>query len=293
MKISNIVGAVHIEKGHPHLQIMIWDKSKEKRNYFVKYGKVNKMLNEFSNEVFKEDLLLLYKEKDIAKKGILEKNYILQNLKKVSDNPKFIKEMLKYEQDFYDKKIMKRNLKNKQLKLIADDLVEIKELLKQTKGSIKYQFLMKYPEVIQKVDNLSKRIIGMSLDCKEEIDRYILARQNIVTFKYSNQEKIEQAQNEEKEKAQKEIIKLIGNQILNFERVLLNEKIEYSQIGYSNKSRDLVWKIFNVLYCMSKQEEKYLKQFEIKYKKHLSKQAKKDKAINKANGSSFDWEEDI
>ena len=91
---------------------MIWDKSKEKRNYFVKYGKVNKMLNEFSNEVFKEDLLLLYKEKDIAKKGILEKNYILQNLKKVSSNPKFIKEMLKYEQDFFDKKIMKRNLKN-------------------------------------------------------------------------------------------------------------------------------------------------------------------------------------
>ena len=274
------------------MQIMIWDKSKEKRNYFVKYGKVNKMLNEFSNEVFKEDLLLLYKEKDIAKKGLLEKNYILQNLKKVSSNPKFIKEMLKYEQDFYNKKIMKRNLKNKQLQLIADDLVEIKELLKQTKGSIKYQFLMKYPDVIQKVDDLSKKIIDMSLDCQEEIDRYILARQNIVAFKYSNQEKIEQAQNEEKEKAQKEIIKLIGNQILNFERVLLNEKIEYSQIGYSNKSRDLVWKIFNVLYCMSKQEEKYLKQFEIKYKKHLSKQAKKDKAINKSNGSSFDWEED-
>lgn len=250
------------------------------------------MRNEFSNEVFKEDLLQLYKEKDIAKKGILEKNYILQNLKRVSSNPKFIKEMLKYEQDFYNKKIMKRNLKNKHLKDIANDLIEIKGLLQQTKGSIKYQFLMKYPEVIQKVDNLSKKIIDMSLDCQEEIDKYILARQNIVAFKYTNQEKIEQAQNEEKKKAEKEIIKLIGNQILNFERVLLNEKIEYSQIRYLNESKDLVWKIFNILYCTSRQEEKYLKQFEIKYKKQLSKQAKKDKAINKANASSFDWEED-
>lgn len=35
------------------------------------------------------------------------------------------------------------------------------------------------------------------------------------------------------------------------------------------------------------------KNFEIKYKKQLSKQALKDKAINKANSSSFNWEDSL
>ena len=53
------------------------------------------------------------------------------------------------------------------------------------------------------------------------------------------------------------------------------------------------WRIFNCIYFSSRQEEKYLKKFEVKYKKQLSKQAKKDKAINKSNASSFHWEDEI
>ncbi|CCY71104.1 unknown [Clostridium sp. CAG:921] len=47
------------------------------------------------------------------------------------------------------------------------------------------------------------------------------------------------------------------------------------------------------MYFSARQEEKYLKNFEIKYKKQLSKQAKKDIAINKANSSNLHWEENI
>ena len=90
-----------------------------------------------------------------------------------------------------------------------------------------------------------------------------------------------------------EILKLIGNQILNFERVLLNEKKEYSQIRYINQSRNLIWRVFDCIYFSSRQQEKYLRRFELKYKKQLSKQAKKDLAIKKANSSSFNWEDEI
>ena len=31
-------GAVHLESGHPHLQVMMWSKQKEKMNYFIKYN---------------------------------------------------------------------------------------------------------------------------------------------------------------------------------------------------------------------------------------------------------------
>lgn len=286
-------GAVHLEAGHPHLQVMMWSKQKDKMNYFIKYNRVNQMKNEFTNAIFREDLLQLYKEKDIAKKNIIDKNSVLQNFKKVSTNQKFLKDMMQYEKDFYNKKIMKRTLKNKHIRSVALDLMKIKQLLKQTNGSIKYQYLKKYPDIIKEVDNLSRKIIDMSLDTQEQVDKYISAKQPIVTFKYSNEQKIKEAQKLEKEKAEVEILKLIGNQILNFERVLLNQKEEYETIRYYNETQDLLWRIFNCIYFSSRQEEKYLKKFELKYKKQLSKQAKIDKAINQANASSFNWEDEV
>ncbi len=288
-------GAVHLESGHPHLQVMIWSKQRDKMNYYINYGIMNKMRDEFTNEIFKEDLIEIYKEKDIAKKGILEKNSLLQKLKNVDSNPKFLKEIMQYEKDFANKKIMKRTFKNRELKKIVNKLLALKEELKNTKGSIKYQYLKKYPDIIKQVDAISKMIIDMSLETQAEIEKYILAKQKIVAFKYQDPQKIQKAQEDERKKAEEEeeILKLIGNQILNFERVLLNEKEEYLPIRYINSSRHLIWRIFNCIYFSTKQEEKYARRFEIRYKKQLSKQAKKDLAIRKANSSSFNWEDDF
>ena len=285
-------GAVHLEDGHPHLQVMIWSKQKEKKNYFVKYRQVNKMRDEFTNAVFKDDLLELYKEKDLAKKNVKENSLITKLQKGISDK-KLLKDILQYEKDYSNKKIMKRTIKDKNIRNIASDLIRIKQLLKQTQGSIKYQYLKKYPDVIEEIDNLSRKIIDSSLDIQEQIDKYIIARQKIVAFKYSDELKIEEAQKQEKEKAEEDILKMIGNQILNFERVLLNQKENYQQVRYYNETENLMWRIFNCIYFSSRQEEKYLKKFEIKYKKQLSRQAKKDKAINKLNASSFHWEDEI
>ena len=285
-------GAVHLEDGHPHLQVMIWSKQKEKKNYFVKYRQVNKMRDEFTNAVFKDDLLELYKEKDLAKKNVKENSLITKLQKGISDK-KLLKDILQYEKDYSNKKIMKRTIKDKDIRNIASDLIKIKQLLKQTQGSIKYQYLKKYPDVIKEIDNLSRKIIDSSLDIQEQMDKYILAKQKIVAFKYSDELKIEEAQKQEKEKAEEDILKIIGNQILNFERVLLNQKENYQQVRYYNETENFMWRIFNCIYFSSRQEEKYLKKFEIKYKKQLSRQAKKDKAINKSNASSFHWEDEI
>lgn len=285
-------GAVHLESGHPHLQVMLWSKQRDRMNYYINYGKVNKMRNEFTNAIFREDLIQLYEEKDIAKKGIIKENVFLQKLKEVDANPKFIKEIMQYEKDFANKKIMKKTFKDKELQKLVDELLVLKQQLKTTNGSIKYQYLKKYPDIIKQVDGISKTIIDMSLETKIEIEKYILAKQQIVSFKYQNQEKIAKAQEVEKQKAEEEILKLIGNQILNFERVLLNEQEEYSNIRYINYSRNLIWGVFDCIYFSTRQEEKYAKRYEFNYKKQLSKQAKKDLAIKKANSSSFNWEDD-
>lgn len=286
-------GAVHLEAGHPHFQIMLWSKQKDKMNYYINYGRINKMRDEFTNAIFSEELIELYKEKDLAKKGIIEKNVLLQKLKKSNTDSKFIKEMVQYEKDFANKKIMKKPVKDKELRKIADKLLKLKEQLRNTKGSIKYQYLKRYHEIIKQVDSIARSIIESSLDTQVEIENYILVKQKIVSFKFQDQDKIQKAQREEKEKAEEEILKLIGNQVLDFERILLNEKEVYSQIRYTNYTRDLIWKIFNCIYFSARQEEKYAKKYEQRFKKELSKQAKKDLAIQKSNSSVFHWEDDL
>ena len=51
--------------------------------------------------------------------------------------------------------------------------------------------------------------------------------------------------------------------------------------------------ILTILYFQAENQKKYNKNFEMKYKKKLSKQAKKEYAIRKANASEFEWEDEM
>lgn len=284
------VGAVHMEDGHPHLQFMLWSKSKEKSNYFVKYQVKRKIRQEFINDIFKEDLLQIYQEKDLAKKNITSENYVLEELKKISSNEKIIKQLINYEKDFNQSKKIRNLLKDKNVKKVIDLLIDLKQELKNTQGSIKYQYLIKYSKIIEKVDNISNVIINSSLQCQDEIDKYIKAKQKLVEYQYSNVEKLEEAKEKVKSEAEKEIIKLIGNQILDIERKWINSKEKFEYIKYNNESRDLLDKILTVLYYQAQNQKKLNSKYELMFKKQLSKQTKKEIALNKRNGSEFDWE---
>lgn len=294
IKLEDIqyLGAVHIEDGHPHFQFFVW--SKEPRiNYFVKYKEINKLRNEFTNDVFREDLLPIYQEKDLAKKNITSENYILSELKKVTSDEKLLNELMKYEKDFNQARRIRALLKDSDVKNIVDLLIELKNDLKQTEGSIKYQYLKKYPDIIKKVDYISNIVIDSSVQCQVEIEKYIKAKQKLLEFQYSDKEKLEQAKVKAKEEAQEEIIKLIGNQILDIERKWLKANNTYTYIKYNNESRDLLDRILTALYFQAENQNKLNRNFEMRYKKQLSKQAKKELAISKRNTSSFEWEDEI
>ncbi len=287
------VGAVHLEEGHPHFQFMIWSKSREKSNYYIKYQLKNKLRMEFTNAVFREDLLPIYKQKDLAKKNIIAENEIINKLKKLSQDQNFIKDIIKYEKNFNQSKIMKQAFKDEELKKIIDLLIDLKQALKTTQGSIKYEYLKKYSEVIKKLDNISIEILNTSYECKKQVDNYINAKQKILNFKYSNESKLKYEKQKIEEETMKEVIKLIGNKILDFERKLLNTNEEYSQYKYVNETRNYIFNIYNFLCSLSYREECKYKMIELKYKKQLSKQAKKEKALEKRNSSSWNWENEI
>ena len=287
------VGAVHLEKGHPHFQFMIWSKAREKSNYYIKYQLKNKLRIEFTNEVFREDLLPIYQEKDLAKKNIIAENEIINKLKQVSQDRDFINSIMKYEQNLKQNRIMKQIFKDDDLKRIIDSILDLKQDLKTTEGSIKYQYLKKYPDIIEKLDNISRDIIAISYECKVQIDNYIKAKQKILEFKYSDESKLEFQKKKIQEETEQEVLKLIGNKILDFERKLLYANENYSNYRYVNDTRHHINKIYNFLCSLSDREESKYKIIELKYRKQLSKQAKKEKAIEKRNSSSWNWEDEI
>lgn len=293
IKYENLeyIGAVHIEEGHPHFQFMIW--SKEKRNYYIDYKIKDKLRKEFTNYLFREDLLPIYQEKDLAKKNITSENYILSELKKVTSDEKLLNELMKYEKDFNQARKIRALLKDSDIKQVVDLLIDLKKELSNTTGSIKYQYLKKHPDIIKKVDYISNIVIESSVQCQIEIEKYIKAKQKLVEFQYSNKEKLEQAKAKAKEEAQEEIIKLIGNQILDIERKWLKTNNTYTYIKYNNESRDLLDRILTALYFQAENQNKLNRNFAIRYKKQLSKQGKKELAISKRNASSFEWEDEI
>lgn len=293
VKYENLeyIGAVHIEDGHPHFQFMIW--SKEKRNYYIDYKIKNQLRKEFINQLFREDLLPIYQEKDLAKKNITSENYILEELKKVISDSKMRDELIKYEKNFNQTRKIRALLKDADIKNIVDLLIDLKKDLEQTTGSIKYQYLMRYPDIIEKVNYISSVLIESSLQCQVEIDKYIKAKQKLVEFQYSNKDKIEEAKQKVKEEAEKEVIKLIGNKVLDIERKWLNADVPYTYIKYNNKSRDLLDRILTALYYQAENQKKLNRNYELRFKKQLSKQAKKELALNKRNSSSWNWEDEI
>ncbi len=287
------IGAVHLEKGHPHFQFMIWSKGKEKSNYYIKYQLKDKLRLEFTNDVFREDLLPIYQEKDLAKKNILAENQIINKLKQVSQNNDFINSIIKYEKDSQTDKIMRQIFKDEDLKGIIELILDLKQDLQATEGSIKYEYLKKYPNIIKKIDIISNKIIDTSYECKLQIENYINAKQKIVEFRYSNEKKLQYQQQKIKTETEKEVLKLIGNKVLDFERKLLNSHESYTNSRYINETRTYINGIFDFLCSLSNREENKYKMLQLKYKKQLSKQAKKEKAIEKRNSSSWNWEDEL
>lgn len=292
IKLSDLqyLGAVHYEDGHPHLQFFVWSKSN--RNYFIKYKEINKMRNEFINDVFKEDLLPIYQDKDLAKKNITGENYILQELKKANLDEKFVRDLMKYQKSAFQNHRVRSILKDEEIKEVVDAMLVLKDELKNTTGSIKYEYLKAYPEILAKVNEIAIKIIELSLQCQNEIDKYIKAKQKLAEFKYTNNEKLEEAKQKIEEETGEEVIKLIGNQILDIERAWINERNpSMTFIRANNDTRDLLDNILTILEFQANEQNRYNRFYELHLKKQLSKQAKKELAKLKQNSSEFNWDE--
>lgn len=192
----------------------------------------------------------------MAKKNITGENYILQELKKANLDEKFVRDLMKYQKTTFQNHRVRSILKDEEIKEIVDAMLVLKDELKNTTGSIKYEYLKAYPEILAKVNEIAIKIIELSPQCQREIDKYIKAKQQLLEFQYTDIDKLNQAKEKVKEDAEKEIIKLIGNQILDIERKWLNTNEPFTYVKYNNESRDLLDRILTSLYYQAENQKK-------------------------------------
>lgn len=280
------IASVHIQKGHPHCHFMMWDSREEVREPKIPVKEKNKMRIKIINSVFKEDLMPYYQQKDLIKKDI-KQSKIIQDLIDLSYDENFIRTVKQLEDNFYSHKIKYNQIRDENLKEIVKELIKLKDKLPK-RGRLAYQYLSK--EEKEEVDKIAKMILKSSQECKSQLNKYIEISKTIKSYQITNKEKLHGELEKVEKNAEYEIMKILGNRVLQFEKNLM-KNVNVSSITIENNTKTL---LDNILLSLSQlNSSKYADYYKIKNYGELSRQAKKEKMLEESAKSSFEWESDV
>lgn len=254
------VAVVHLKKGNPHLHYMVWDKQQEINDYFISVQKQCKIRELLTKDIFNEEL---------------QQYYNLQNDTKSTLKNK----MLALEIKAFDKsncigKLAYTNIPNKTIIDLIKRFKEIKNLLPDT-GRLNYQFMP--DEIKAKINEFMQILKNNNIDLKNECDKYIQTSASIGAMYGEGSKKYYE------KKAIKDLEKILGNQFLYAVKMLNLELLEKKTLV-----NNLLQDMFRFLSILNESNEAKLNLYN-NYKGEMSKQAKRDFAINKANSSNMEW----
>lgn len=205
--------AVHLEKGHPHVHIMYWDKEQKIARNFVAPEVCNNIRKDITKALFKDEFAELMHSKDKKRKDVINSIFnnedsILKNSKNCFHNMSFadVKQLCDATNAPSEKLLGRRGIDTTP---IMYALAELDSQIRSeySKGALKYQFM---PTKIKKqLDQLSYEIITGHPDVAREYSSYI----DTVTTQaelYGGNENTDKYV----KTAKKDLYKDIGNKIL-------------------------------------------------------------------------------
>ncbi len=292
------VCSVHMEKGHPHIHFMAWDKNQEILRTNIPKNNLSKIRTELTNYIFKDELENLYNVKNKSKEDF--KTFVKNIIKEVDplfditdeEYKKYEEELKSLDVDLNETKIFNTNLDEKYITNIMRDIYLLKEDLPK-KGRLNYAFMPE--ETKSKIDIISKKILANNIEIRKSFANYIQSIKDITEFSSKNNKYI----NKSVKSAEDELLKFTGNQILNickkinqkefnikkneFEKI--KEDIEEQQKNFERQK--MLGLVTNLINFMTKNENKNKN---IKKQMADSIQAKKELAKKLENKSQIDWE---
>ena len=321
----------HAENGHLHCHLLFWDRNQDLDNHkmpFVDYKKIRKSL---SKEIFKDDYKKLLKLKNLSKEQLFNltgkniknykrniensfKNRIERKDEEWLDN--FINEVMPGQisksvfTHYYNKNCLYQL--NERMSNLENLMIQENMRNMQT-DKINYRYGYQTQKVKEYINDISTLILKTSPDCNVAFKRYVndyIKVQKLIGDVEKNED-IEKI----KYLVQNEVFNRMGNEILRtvkdcrveennrqkhekfiedynkyLDQKLANNIMFNKLLIRDNTSLQMIERIFNELSNMSISQNAKLNQIRNEYS-GLSKQAQKERAIQKSNSNGFDWSE--
>ena len=292
------VCSVHMEKGHPHIHFMAWDKKQEILRSNIPKNNFAKIRTELTNYIFKDELQNLYNSKNKSKEDF--KTFVKNIIKEVDplfeirdeEYKKYTEELKSLDIDLNESKIFNIDLHEKYVREIMKDIYLLRKDLPKT-GRLNYAFMSE--NIKNEIDAISKKILANNIEVRKSFSNYIQSIKDITEFSSKNDKYI----SKNVKSAEDELLKFTGNQILNickkinqkefaikkndFEKV--KEEIEEEQKNFERQ--EMLGLVTNLINFMTKSENKNRN---IQKNKVESIEAKKELAKKLENKSQIDWE---
>lgn len=187
------VGAVHMEKGHPHAHIMFWEKEPKMINGIISKNTLNEMRKELVDDIFEEQRLNLLLEKntmrdliqELAKGDVSKANKIKKEL---SDGNIYSKEIEAININPNIDKITPRLYPEQEEKLAE----MIKELSKKMPGSGRAALKFMAPEIKEDVRNIADYILKQPA-FEKSLEKNLKATEELTKMYTTNKEDINKA----------------------------------------------------------------------------------------------------
>lgn len=293
MKNLNYAAAVHPEAGHPHVHIMFWEKAqKVKKQAFVHPKTANDIRVDLTKHVFAEEMRDLHLIKNAARSAAV--NNLSGTLSDIAD--KFMKmspkdyeeaaERLKLDGELANSRLIHNRFKTSDIREIAADLLKISEKIPKT-GRVAMKFMP--PDVKTDVHELIKKILAKNIHCRNEFEKYLNAAEALA--KYFSNDPVKHAK--ARKNAENTVFNTLSNSVLKAAKKLnqieRDNKFEAQrQLRQRVATENIVREFFAVLSGLSEREQNKLS-YAVRTGE-LSKQAKKELAIQFENSSGYDWE---
>ena len=293
------VCSVHMEKGHPHIHFMAWDKNQEILKTKISKKNFYNIRRFLTNDVFKEDLQILYENKNKSKD--IYKDLLKDIVKEVDptfnmtdeEYKKYFKELKTLDLDLNNSKIFNINLDDKYVNKIMRDIYLLRKDLPKT-GRLNYKFM---PENIKrKLDVISKKILANNIDLRRNFSNYIESMKEITKFGTENKNYIDKSI----KLAEDELLNFTGNQILNICKNINKKEFEFRKEEFEKykkekeeeqrnfEKQEMLSLVSSLIDFISKNESKANNRLDRENKDSII--AKKELAKKMENKSNIEWE---
>ena len=280
------VASIHLDRGHPHVHIMFWDREQEIQKNFI-HSKISDNFRISLNKyIFNEEYTEALKQRDEVKEKFIYEEKELENILLKEIEGKNIDIDVQNNNDFfYQETMFLDRIPKEEIKDIVKDILELRKELPKT-GSINYKYLSKDLKLIQKIDNISLKILNASPSLKKEFYKYIEKSKKIAEISGNTNPKVLKKIEGE---AKKDLLKQIGNKVLNIERqVIRKEQLEEKEkIEFENNLLQGISEMISIFSQLNQSNDYNIKN---NYKnKDLTKEQRQELAKRLSDRSSIEW----